>query len=131
MRYAVVGSRKFRDLPMVREFVCGLSSGDLVISGGAMGVDTVAIRAAKDRAVPWVEYLPNYARDGDAAPLIRNRKIVDECDRVMAFWDGHSPGTAYTVEYARRRGVPVDVIRERDPKAPQFITAPAQADLFS
>lgn len=131
MRYAIVGSRRFRDLPMVREFVGGLCSRDMVISGGAMGVDTVAIAAAKERAIPFAEYLPNYARDGDSAPLVRNRKIVDECDRVVAFWDGRSTGTAYTVEYARRRGVPVDVYRERDPKTPAYVTRTAQSDLFA
>lgn len=30
----------------------------------------------------------------------RNRLIVDDADRVMAFWDGSSPGTRGTLDYA-------------------------------
>ena len=39
-----------------------------------------------------------------AAPLERNKLIVEECDCVLAFWDGKSRGTKFTLDYAKRLG---------------------------
>ena len=44
----------------------------------------------------------------DECMLIRNRFMVDHSSRCVAFWDGSARGgTAYTVRYARKCGVPV------------------------
>lgn len=103
---AVIGSR-------------GLSWADLsayippnatsLVSGGAMGIDTLAEEYAKKHGLPIRVIRPNYSVFGKQAPLLRNRQIVECADLVIAVWDGHSPGTAYTVDYAHEKGVPVQL----------------------
>lgn len=78
-----------------------------IISGGAVGVDSFAAEYAKGHCIELVEFLPEYDKYGRSAPLIRNKKIVDLCDEVFAFWDGKSRGTMHTVNYAKKLGKPV------------------------
>jgi hypothetical protein len=80
-------------------------------AGGARGVDSVAETAAKACGLVVKVYLAQWARHKKLAGFIRNSKIVDASDRVVAFWDGSSHGTADTVEKARIAGKPVEVIR--------------------
>jgi len=75
-----------------------------VVSGGAAGVDTLAEQWAKRNKIEWVCYLPNYKSFGKRAPLIRDQEMVDFCDVVIAFWDGKSTGTKYTMDYAIKTG---------------------------
>lgn len=37
----------------------------------------------------------------------RNQYMVDHADCLLSVWDGSSGGTASTVAYARRRGIPI------------------------
>ena len=46
---------------------------------------------------------PDYRRYGRGAPLVRNKQIVDLADVILAFWDGHSRGTAQALDYARKQ----------------------------
>ena len=41
----------------------------------------------------------------------RNRLIVEHSQLVVAFWNGRSSGTKYTITYARTLGVPVRVVK--------------------
>lgn len=84
---------------------------DSIISGGAKGTDTYAKKFAKKYHIPYYEYLPEYKRYGIKAPLVRNKLIVDNADAVLAFWDGESRGTKYTIVYANKIGKPVKIIR--------------------
>ena len=47
-------------------------------------------------------FLPEYERYGRAAPIVRNKKIVDYADKVIAFWDGNSKGTLSVIKYAEK-----------------------------
>lgn len=82
-----------------------------IISGGARGIDTQAAEYARSRGICLVELKPNYAAYGKGAPLRRNDIIVAECDMLLAFWDGKSKGTSYTINSAKRHGKPVKVVR--------------------
>lgn len=110
-RVAIVGSRKFPDLERVRAYVRSLPADTVIVSGGASGVDTEAEMEADMRGIAVVVYQPLYGSDGKRAPLIRNQRIVDDCDRLVAFWDGKSTGTQHAVGLARKAGKPVEVIR--------------------
>ena len=83
---------------------------DTIISGGAIGVDTCAREYAKKNGLKLIEYYPNYAKYGKAAPLKRNKLIVEECDNLLVFWDGISKGTKHTIEYAKKRNKPYRII---------------------
>ena len=43
-------------------------------------------------------------------PLERNKLIVDECDCVLAFWDGTSRGTKFTLDYAKEKNKPIIIV---------------------
>ena len=101
---AVIGSRGIKRADLSRYLPAETT---MIVSGGAVGVDTLAEEYAKQRGLPIRIIRPDYERYGRKAPLIRNREIVDCADLVVAFWDGSSHGTAYTVNYAKARGVPV------------------------
>lgn len=84
---------------------------DTIVSGGAMGVDTYVREYAKKNGLKLIEFFPNYEKYGRCAPLVRNKKIVDTCDCVLAFWDGKSKGTKCTLEYAKEKGKPITIVR--------------------
>ena len=110
-RVAIVGSRGFRDLAAVDAYVRNLPEDACIISGGAAGVDQVAEIAAIKYGRAWQVIRPDYAKHGRGAPKLRNRRIAEECTRMVAFWDGDSPGTANAVTHAVELGKPVEIRR--------------------
>ncbi len=116
MRVAIVGSRHYKDLLAVRAYVRLLPIEDVVVTGGAPGVDTTAEQAARRRGMIVDVYLPDYEKHGKRAPLVRNETIAATCDRMVAFHDNWSRGTLHAIGWARRLGKHVDVIRIDDPK---------------
>ena len=102
MKIAVVGSRSITDVDLAPY----LLDCDEIVSGGAKGVDACAAAYAKSHGIPLTEFLPEYERYGRAAPIVRNKKIVDYADQVLVFWDGQSRGTASVIEYAKKIGKP-------------------------
>lgn len=123
MKIAIVGSRKFQPLQLVTDYVIKLnqtrnqtdgSTGGTtleIVSGGAIGVDETAVEAAKTLGIPYKEFLPDYITYHLAAPIMRNDKIVEYCDELVAFWDGTSKGTRYTINRAKWQGKKVTIIR--------------------
>jgi hypothetical protein len=116
MRYAIVGSRDYIDLDFVKQYVSRIPVRDektglvnIIVSGGAMGVDSVAENTARLAGLGILIFKPDWIKHGRAAGPIRNQKIVDNCDRLAAFWDGKSKGTKNSIELAEKAGVPVEV----------------------
>lgn len=109
MKVAIVGSRDYPNRDAVREYVRNLPADAVVVSGGASGVDSVAEDEASRCGLQTVIYLADWNKHGRAAGPIRNRMIVQEADRVVAFWDGRSRGTKNTIDTARSLGKPLEV----------------------
>jgi hypothetical protein len=108
-RVAVVGSRGFRELAAVDEFISKLPESATVVSGGAGGVDTRAVRAARSRGLTTVEFRADWNKHGKAAGMIRNGEIVNAADYVVAFWDASSNGTKDTMRKTLKAGKPLAV----------------------
>ena len=106
MKIGIVGSRNITAINIGKY----VSVGDEIVSGGAIGVDRLAAEYARENGLKLVEFLPQYERYGRAAPIERNKKIVDYADKIVAFWDGKSKGTLSVVEYAQKVGKPCEVI---------------------
>ncbi|MBM3309311.1 MAG: DUF2493 domain-containing protein, partial [Candidatus Altiarchaeales archaeon] len=108
VKVAVVGSRNYADKQRVVDFVNGLKEGTIVVSGGALGVDTWAVETAKARGLETIVIQPEFKQAGGPYKpedyFRRNDRIVDESVFVAAFWDGKSKGTRYTMERARKQG---------------------------
>lgn len=109
MRVAIVGSRDYRNRTAVVNYVCDLPDGTVVVSGGARGVDSLAVKMAEECGLSFVVFYADWSLGKKAGPL-RNQKIVDHADMVVAFHDGVSRGTRSTIELARKAGKPVTVI---------------------
>lgn len=109
MKVAIIGSRSISRINRLSQFVP--ADADLIISGGARGVDQIAAQFARHHGIPLHEILPDYATFGRRAPLVRNLSIIREADLVLAFWDGRSKGTQFVVLHARASGVPVRLFR--------------------
>lgn len=106
MKIAVVGSRSVNIFDIDKY----VSAGDEIVSGGAKGVDFCAMEYARKNGLKLTVFLPEYERYGRAAPIIRNRKIVDYADKVVAFWNGKSRGTLSVIRYAAKVGKACEVV---------------------
>lgn len=106
MRVAIVGSR---DLSVDIEKYIPENTTEIV-SGGARGIDTLAERWADQHNIPKLILKPDYDKYGRSAPIRRNEIIVSAADLVVAVWDGKSRGTKSTIDYAKKCGIPVQVL---------------------
>lgn len=108
----------------------------LVISGMALGWDIALAAAAYQLEIPYDAYVPFTGQEskwpldsqkrydfylenarrvvicspGGYSPSkmqIRNERMVDACDELLALWNGTAGGTANCVEYARKRDVKI------------------------
>ena len=115
MVISVIGSRGFANYEQLTQELDNLvrTTGQpitAIVSGGALGADTMAAEYARERGIDLVVHRPDYAKFGRLAPLIRNQAIIDACTLVVAFWDGRSKGTAHSLRLAKRRGIKMVVI---------------------
>ena len=103
MKVAIIGSRNVK-LHSISDFVPEKIAGLMteIITGGAVGIDILALNYAREKNIKVTIFKPEYERYKKGAPLIRNQLIVDASDFVIAIWDGKSRGTKYTIDYAKK-----------------------------
>ena len=107
MKLAIIGSRSIEYLDL-DEYI--KEKPDIIISGGAKGIDTIAWEWALENHIEIIVHKPNYNVHGKLAALRRNDIIVDEADKIMAFWNGKSTGTKYVIDRAKKLGKPLEII---------------------
>ena len=81
-----------------------------IISGGAKGVDSCARAYARKNGLKLTEFFPDYKKYGRPAPLKRNIDIIKSADLVLAFWDGKSRGTKFSIDKCKEFNIPVKVL---------------------
>ena len=108
MKLLVVGSRSIKEFDL-SPYIS--SEVDTIISGGADGIDGLAERYADSHRLSKYIIRPRYDLYGRAAPLQRNRKMVDMADAVLIIWDGRSKGAKYTLEYAKQVNKPTVLVK--------------------
>ena len=107
MKILVVGSRSIKDFDL-SDYIP--SETELIISGGASGIDSIAEEYADKHRISKLIFYPKYEVYGKAAPLKRNEIMVDIADEVLIIWDGKSRGTKYTADYAAKKNKKVRLI---------------------
>ena len=107
MKVAVIGSRTL-SIDNLEDYIP--QDCTEIVSGGARGVDSSAAQFAKAHNIKLTEFLPQYSAHGKAAPIVRNKQIVDYADCVLAFWDGISKGTHSVIRYCEKAGKPCRII---------------------
>ncbi|MDA3812925.1 MAG: DUF2493 domain-containing protein, partial [Candidatus Cloacimonetes bacterium] len=73
--------------------------------------DTLAKKYAIQNQIKFLEFPSDYKKFGDKAKHIRDKLIAEECDELIAFWDGECEGTKYTMNYAKQLGKTVNIIQ--------------------
>lgn len=86
------------------------SETELIISGGAKGVDYIAEKYADEHRISKLILRPKYKLYGKSAPLKRNKAMVELADAVVVVWDGSSRGASCTIKYAEKLGKSLTVI---------------------
>lgn len=107
MKLLIAGSRSITDFDLAPYVP---SDVDLIITGGAKGVDTLGEAYARERGIPTLTVKHVYEKYGRAAPLRRDEEMVDMADAVLVIWDGVSRGSKHTADYARKKGKPLTVV---------------------
>lgn len=103
---AIVGSRNFYDYDILVEFIkenIDINIIKLVISGGAVGADSLAERFAYNFNIEKKIFKPDWQKYGKRAGFLRNKTIIENADIVFAFWDGESRGTLSSINLAKEQ----------------------------
>lgn len=111
MKVAIIGSRGFPRPNLVRGLVRRLPSDTIVVSGACP--NSPDEWAADEARLTWlkvIEYPAEWDKHGKRAGFLRDIKIIQEADRVVAFWDGVSKGTKHGIDEARRLGKPLMIV---------------------
>lgn len=108
---AVIGSRTFANFKMLEKVLAEyIGCVSKLVSGGADGADKMGARWARKKGIETEIFEPNHKKYKHAYHH-RNRLIAESCTLLIAFWDGRSTGTKYTIEYARRLGREVRIVK--------------------
>lgn len=112
MRVIIAGGRDYHNYEALLDAIvdCNFNI-QTVISGGAKGVDALGERYAESADVPLKIYPADWEKHGRAAGPIRNRKMAENADALIALWDGQSRGTKNMIETATKLGLLVYVYR--------------------
>lgn len=112
MKLAVVGSRDGVSKDLVFDHLDKLTykeNIDMIITGGARGVDSYAQDFAEQFFVPYKVIRPIYP-SLKVYYLYRNIEIITEADMIIAFWNGKSKGTKFVIDYASSRKKRVEIV---------------------
>lgn len=116
-RVIIAGTRTFTDYTLLQRECNRLLSEKqrthniIVVSGTARGADTLGERYARERGFQLRRFPADWDKDGKKAGMLRNYRMADNADALIAFWDGTSRGTANMIDIARKKNLPVRVIR--------------------
>ena len=114
LKLAIIGSRGITDQNFIFDKLNEIFKDRKpteVISGGAKGPDTIGVKWAESLEIPTTVFKPDWERYGRGAGMRRNTTIVENCDHLIAFWDGESKGTQDSIYKAKKLGKNVLVIK--------------------
>ncbi len=115
-RVIIAGTRDFSNYELLKEKCDNILSAKrkdsniVILSGTAKGADRLGERYARERGFLLRRFPADWDKDGNKAGPIRNAKMADNADALIAFWDGTSRGTAHMIMTAKERGLVTRVI---------------------
>ena len=112
-KVAIIGSRDFKNKELLDTTMKNIQETltiDKIISGGVKGADTLGVQWANKNNIETLVFNPDFKKYKRAYHF-RNRQIVKEADLIVAFWNGHSTGTKYTVTFAKTLEKEVIVVK--------------------
>ena len=112
-RVVVAGSRNFNDYNRLASELDKLLKGKTnvtIVSGTARGADRMGEQYAKEHGLTIEQFPAEWGVYHKGAGPIRNQKMVESADAVVAFWDNQSSGTKNIIDCARKENIPCKVI---------------------
>ncbi|QQE12609.1 DUF2493 domain-containing protein [Planctomycetota bacterium] len=76
-----------------------------VVSGGAIGIDRAGEEWARLMGLPIRVFPLNWQKHGRAAGPVRNLKMAEYADVLVAIWDGESKETRNMIKNAEKLGL--------------------------
>ena len=107
MKLLIAGSRGITSFDLF-EYIT--EDVDTILTGGAKGIDTIAEEYADSHGIKKTIIKPQYDRYGKGAPMVRNKELVNLCDKALIIWDGVSKGTKFTADFAKKMNKEVTII---------------------
>lgn len=112
MKILITGSRTWRNRQQIADILSQYPTDSELLHGGAMGADRIAGQIGQRLGMTVTEMLADWITYGKSAGFRRNDAMLDtNPDVVLAFWDGVSKGTKYTIDEATKRGFKVLVTK--------------------
>lgn len=84
---------------------------ETVISGVTRGADFIGEQWALRNMKQIEQYPAEFSAYGNNASFIRNQKMIDNADALLAFWDGESKGTKHMIDLATVKGLLVFIVK--------------------
>lgn len=118
VKVIVGGSRSFTDAKLLKE-KCDYYLSDAVaknydieiVSGTAKGADRLGENYALEKGYHIAFFPANWKSFGKRAGYLRNEEMANYADALICFWDGESRGTMHMIDIAKRKGLPVRVVK--------------------
>ena len=116
-RIIIAGGRDFDDygllqskcLPIIERLMADHKV--IIMSGHAKGADLLGERFAKEHGLKLEVYPADWKAHYRSAGFRRNDQMGDIANGLIAFWDGESHATKHKIEYAKSKGLDVNVVR--------------------
>ena len=117
MRVIIAGGRDFTAIDVMASTLNNLQDVDHVIEiekltlicGMARGADLTAYKLFSEVGLPVKMYPADWDQYGKSAGYIRNNKMANNADMLIAFWDGESRDTAHMIDIMKQQHKPVFV----------------------
>ena len=111
MKIIIAGGRDFKNQEVLNHLLDLYINPEVdeIVSGDARGVDTMAAEwGAAHNAI--VKHFPaSWNLYGSNAGYIRNAEMGEYADKLIAIWDGKSPGTKHMIQTMKFRKKPCKI----------------------
>lgn len=115
IRLIVAGCRNFKNTELIFKTLLTIFekvdyNNIEIVSGGCVGVDTIAIEFAKTYNITYKIFEANWKEFGKAAGPIRNEQMAKYGTHLLAFWDLKSKGTKNMILNAKQNNLHIKVV---------------------
>lgn len=118
VKIIIAGSRSFTDFDLLKK-KCDYYLSDAIannynieiVSGTAKGADKLGESYALEKGYHIAFFPADWKKHGKRAGYLRNQEMADYADALIVFWDGESRGTMHMIDLAKKKGIPVRIVK--------------------